>query len=254
MVQSGSVPGRGDPLRIECGVRSDPGRIRPSNEDFFIANVKGAIFLVADGMGGHAAGEIASQLAATTVEEALLNDGAELTTAQRLQFAIQKANETVFETQRARPDCRGMGTTLTVLAFRESQSYVAHVGDSRAYLMRDNILNQLTQDHSVVWPLYKSAIISKEDISRHPQKNLITRSIGTQPQVEADLHEGVAQEGDVYLLCSDGLTDVLSDRQILELLAEKCRSSQELSDMLVDAANAGGGPDNITAIVVRLTA
>ncbi len=239
-------------MRIEFGVRSDPGKIRPSNEDSFIANMKSAIFLVADGMGGHAAGEIASQIAASTVEEVLSGGGSEFTIEQLLQIAVQKANASVYETQRARPDCRGMGSTLTVLVFRGDQYHVAQVGDSRAYLLRDGALNQLTQDHSLVWPLYKSAIISKEDISRHPQKNLITRSVGTQPQVEADLQTSNALAGDVYMLCSDGLTDVLSDQDIRNVLSDGNRSPQELSELLVDAANAGGGPDNITALVVRL--
>jgi protein phosphatase len=239
-------------LRIEYGVRSDLGKIRASNEDSFIANAKSAIFVVADGMGGHAAGEIASQIAASTVEEVLSGGGPEFTTEQLLQFAVLKANTSVYETQRVRPECRGMGSTLTVLVFRENQYYVAQVGDSRAYLLRDGILNQLTQDHSLVWPLYKSAIITKDDISRHPQKNLITRSIGTQPQVEADLQNAEALEGDLYLLCSDGLTDVLSDQEILRLLAGENRTPQELSELLVNAANAGGGPDNITAVVVGL--
>lgn len=239
-------------MRIECGVRSDPGKIRSSNEDSFIANMKSAIFLVADGMGGHAAGEIASQIAASTVEEVLSSGGSEFTIEQLLQFAVQKANASVYETQRVRPDCRGMGSTLTVLVFRGDQYHVAQVGDSRAYLLRDGALNQLTQDHSLVWPLYKSAIISKEDISRHPQKNLITRSVGTQPQVEADLQTSKALAGDVYMLCSDGLTDVLSDQDIQNFLSDGNRSPQELSELLVDAANAGGGPDNITALVVRL--
>ena len=239
-------------MRIECGVRSDPGKIRASNEDSYIANPKSAIFLVADGMGGHAAGEIASQLAASTVEEVLSGGDSEFPPQELLQFAVQKANADVFETQRVRPECRGMGSTLTVLVFRGNQYHVAQVGDSRAYLLRSGILNQLTQDHSLVWPLYKSAIISKEDIARHPQKNLITRSIGTQPQVEADLQAGDALAGDVYVLCSDGLTDVLSDQEIQNLLTGNNRNPQELSAMLVDAANAGGGPDNITAIVIRL--
>jgi PPM family protein phosphatase len=240
-------------LRIEYGVKSDQGKIRASNEDSFIANTKSAIFLVADGMGGHAAGEIASQIAAATVEEVLSGGGSEFTEEQLLQFAVQKANTSVYEAQRARPECRGMGSTLTVLLFRDNQYYLAQVGDSRAYLLRDKNLNQLTQDHSLVWPLYKSGIISKEDISRHPQKNLITRSIGTQPQVEADLQKGEALKGDVYLLCSDGLTDVLSDQDILRcLLAGENRMPQELSEMLVNAANSGGGPDNITTVVVRL--
>jgi PPM family protein phosphatase len=247
------IPFRSDSLHIECGVRSDPGKIRTSNEDSFIANLKRSIFLVADGMGGHAAGEIASQIAASTVEEILSDSESEFTAEQLLQFAVQKANTSVYETQRVRPECRGMGSTLTALLFRDTQYHIAQVGDSRAYMLRDETLNQLTQDHSLVWPLYKNAIISKEDISRHPQKNLITRSIGTQPQVEADLQMGDALAGDVYLLCSDGLTDVLSDQEILRLLTGKNRNPQELSELLVNAANNGGGPDNITAVVVRLT-
>jgi serine/threonine protein phosphatase PrpC len=239
-------------LHIECGVRSDPGKIRASNEDSFIANTKHTIFLVADGMGGHAAGEIASQIAASTVEEILSDSESGFTVEQLLQFAVQKANTSVYETQRVKPECKGMGSTLTVLLFRDTQYHIAQVGDSRAYLLRNQTLNQLTQDHSLVWPLYKSAIISKEEISRHPQKNLITRSIGTQPQVEADLQKGDALAGDVYLLCSDGLTDVLSDKEILRLLTGENRDPQELSDLLVNAANDGGGPDNITAVVVRL--
>ena len=191
-------------------------------------------------------------MAAATVEEVLSGSGSEFNEEQLLQFAVQKANTSVHETQRVRPECRGMGSTLTVLLFRETQYYIAQVGDSRAYLMRDKNLSQLTQDHSIVWSLYKNGIISKEDLSRHPQKNLITRSIGTQPQVEADLLKGEALEGDVYLLCSDGLTDVLSDQEILRLLKGENRNPQELSEMLVNAANSGGGPDNITAVVVRL--
>lgn len=241
-------------MRIECGVQSDPGKIRTSNEDSYVANVPGAIFLVADGMGGHAAGEIASQMAAATVEEVLSAGEPGFSTEQILQFAVQKANASVFETQRVKPECRGMGSTLTALIFRDKKCHIAQVGDSRAYRLREGSLNQLTEDHSLVWPLYKSAIISKEDLSRHPQKNLITRSIGTQPQVEVDLVQDDALEGDVYLLCSDGLTDVLSDQEILTLLKEKNRNPQELSEMLVKAANNGGGPDNITVVVVRLAA
>lgn len=241
-------------MRIECGFRSDPGKIRASNEDSYVANVSSAIFLVADGMGGHAAGEIASQMAAATVEEVLSVGEPGFSMEQIMQFAVQKANTSVFETQRVKPECRGMGSTLTTLVFRDRKCHIAHVGDSRAYRLREGNLSQLTQDHSLVWPLYKSAIISKEELSRHPQKNLITRSIGTQSQVEVDLVQEDAVEGDIYLLCSDGLTDVLSDEEIKNLLTEKNRNPQELSEILVNAANNGGGPDNITVVIVRLAA
>jgi protein phosphatase len=205
-------------------------------------------------MGGHAAGEIASRIAGETVEQVVANNEAGLRMEELLQLAVNKANASVYETQRQRPECRGMGSTLTVLTFLENNYYVAQVGDSRAYLFRNDTLSQLTRDHSLVWPLYENGILTKDDISRHPQKNLITRSIGTQPQVEPDLHKNVALEGDIFLLCSDGLTDVLSDRDIFNVLSSTDKSPQELCDILVNAANTGGGPDNITAVVVRLIA
>jgi len=240
-------------LRIECGVRSDQGKIRSSNEDACVADVKNALFVVADGMGGHAAGEIASQIAASTVEEVVAAEKISATDMQSLlRLAVAKANRRVYETQMSKPECRGMGSTLTVLSFMDGQYYVAQVGDSRAYLFRDNILNQLTQDHSLVWPLFESGILSKDDISHHPQKNLITRSVGTHPEVEADLKNGLACEGDIFLLCSDGLTDVLSDRDIRNILAGDGSSTQEMSELLVEAANSGGGPDNVTVVVVSL--
>ena len=203
-------------------------------------------------MGGHAAGEIASHITASTVEEVISGNASGLNMEELLQLAVLKANTSVYETQKLRSECRGMGSTLTVLTFLNSHYYVAQVEDSRAYLYRNSALNQLTRDHSLVWPLFESGILTKDDISRHPQKNLITRSIGTQPQVEADLQNGPALEGDVFLLCSDGLTDVLSDRDILHVLSSADKSPQELSDLLVKAANSGGGPDNITAVVVCL--
>ncbi len=210
------------------------------------------MFLVADGMGGHAAGEIASQIVASTVEEVVSGRGPGVTPEEVLQLAVQKANMRVYETQRLKPEYRGMGSTLTVLAFCQNRYYIAQIGDSRAYVFRSGVLYQRTQDHSLVWPLFKSGILSKDDIPRHPQKNLITRSVGTYPQVEVDLLNDDAMENDIFLLCSDGLTDVLSDQDIFDILSANEKSSQELSDLLVDAANAGGGPDNITAIVVRL--
>jgi PPM family protein phosphatase len=203
-------------------------------------------------MGGHAAGEIASQIAASTVEEVVLGKTTELKMEDLLRLAIQKANAAVYETQKLKPECRGMGSTLTVLTFQDGHYYIAQVGDSRAYLYRNKTLNQLTRDHSLVWPLYESGLLTKDDISRHPQKNLITRSIGTQPQVEADLQKGVALDGDIFLLCSDGLTDVLSDLEIQQLISYPDRHPQALSDLLINTANAGGGPDNVTAVVVCL--
>ncbi len=239
-------------MRIKYSARSDQGKVRSSNEDSCVANIESEIFLVADGMGGHAAGEIASQIAASTVEEVVSSRGAESNMEDILRLAVQKANTRVYEMQKINPEYRGMGSTLTALTFMDNRYYIAHVGDSRAYLFRGKALSQLTRDHSLVWPLFESGILTKDNISRHPQKNLITRSIGTHPEVEADLQNGTALEDDIFLLCSDGLTDVLSDRDILHVLTGTDNNPRELSELLVNAANSGGGPDNVTVVVVCL--
>jgi len=239
-------------LHIEWGARSDQGKVRDSNEDTCIVRIQHKIFLVADGMGGHAAGEIASQIAASTIEEFASELDQDSNPDEVLKHAVQEANTRVYETQMQKPEFRGMGSTLTILAFSDSRFYIAQVGDSRAYLLRNGTLNQLTRDHSVVWPLYENGILTKEDISKHPQKNLITRSIGTYPQVEADLQNDIADENDIFLLCSDGLTDVLSDLDIAGTLTIQGKSTQELTELLIDAANDAGGPDNITVVVVRI--
>lgn len=239
-------------MRILCGAQTDQGKIRASNEDSFIADPRTGVFVVADGMGGHAAGEIASRIAADTVNEVLSGRREDSGMEEVLHQAVGAANRRVHETQKVQAGCRGMGSTLTVLTFSGERYYVAQVGDSRAYLMRDGNLVQLTHDHSLVWPLYTSGIITKEDICKNPRKNVITRSIGTQPEVEADLYSGDARPGDIYLLCSDGLTDVLTDADISRILSNGEPDPARLARVLVDAANAGGGPDNITAVIASL--
>jgi len=240
-------------LHIEFGSRSDRGKVRDSNEDTCIIDIKHNTFLVADGMGGHAAGEIASQIAASTIEEFLTEENSDSTPDEWLGLAVQRANTRVYETQMRKAEFRGMGSTLTILVFSNNRFHIAQVGDSRAYLLRNSVLKQLTRDHSVVWPLYENGILTKEDISKHPQKNLITRSIGTYPQVEVDILNDAARVGDIFLLCTDGLTDVLSDQDISGTLSSRDKNPQELAEMLTDAANEAGGPDNITTIVVRLS-
>jgi serine/threonine protein phosphatase PrpC len=240
-------------LHIEYGSRSDQGKVRTSNEDSYAANAKQRLFLVADGMGGHAAGEVASQIAASTVEEMVaVHRGTECQPEEVLRLAAQEANSRIYEAARIKREFAGMGSTLTALSFRDNYYYIAHVGDSRAYLLRDGALDQLTRDHSLVWHLLESGVLRKEDLSSHPQKNLITRSIGPHPIVEVDLERGDIREGDVFLLCSDGLTDVVSDESIRRILSNSGDHSQEIGEMLVDTANQNGGPDNITVVVIRL--
>jgi protein phosphatase len=240
-------------LHIEFGSRSDQGKVRTSNEDSYAVSAKHRLFLVADGMGGHAAGEVASQIAASTVEEIVaLRSGSERDPQEALRLAVEEANSRIYEAARIKREFAGMGSTLTVLAFRDDHYYIAHVGDSRAYLLRQGVLDQLTRDHSLVWQLLESGVLRKDELASHPQKNLITRSIGPHPNVEVDLERGEAREGDVFLLCSDGLTDVVSDENIRAQLSNAGRSPQEIGDTLVAMANGHGGPDNVTVVVVRL--
>lgn len=251
--EGGFGPEGGSRLQIEYGSQTDLGRTRSSNEDSYSASPDKKLFLVADGMGGHAAGEVASHLAATTMEKLVAgDDGPEEDLEDILRSAAEGANARVYESQAENPELAGMGSTLTALSFRGRRYYIAHVGDSRAYLLREGVLDQLTRDHSLVWHLYESGVLRKEELSSHPQKNLITRSIGPHSHIEVDVERGEAREGDVYLLCSDGLSDVVSDETIRSILADNRRSPQEMCDRLVKLANEAGGPDNITAVIVRL--
>ncbi len=240
-------------MHIEYGSRSDQGTVRTSNEDSYAASAKNRLFLVADGMGGHAAGEVASQIAASTVEEVVaMQSGSDWVPENVLRRAAEEANSRIYEAARLKREFAGMGSTLTALSFRDNHYYVAHVGDSRAYLMRSSMLEQLTRDHSLVWHLLESGVLRKDELSSHPQKNLITRSIGPHPHVDIDIERGEALEGDVFLLCSDGLTDVVSDEDIRSILSDSSKSPQDMGDALVNTANSNGGPDNITVVIVRL--
>lgn len=240
-------------MHIRYGSQSDQGKVRNSNEDAYTANLKNRIFLVADGMGGHAAGEIASQIAAATVEEVVAASiRSALPTAQILFNAAQEANARIYHTQRTKPEYAGMGSTLTAISFQDDKYYVAHVGDSRAYLLRGGNLEQLTRDHSLVWHLYESGMLRKDELSSHPQKNLITRSIGPHPQVEVDVEQGEAREGDIFVLCSDGLTDMVPEDKLRKILSDTSKSPHQLCERLVSEANERGGQDNITVVVIRL--
>lgn len=239
-------------MHIRYGAYTDQGMVRTSNEDAFAVNMERGLFLVADGMGGHAGGEIASSMVAAALEEWITTRASGQNPEQDLLLAAREANTRVYETQSQRPELAGMGSTLIALSLHGGRYYIAHVGDSRAYRLREGRLEQLTRDHSLVWHLFENGVIRKKDLVTHPQKNLITRSIGPHPEVEIDLEQGELLEGDVFLLCSDGLTDVISDEGISEALADTGKTPQELGEGLVSSANAAGGPDNITVVIVRL--
>jgi PPM family protein phosphatase len=219
---------------------SDPGRRRRRNEDSYV--IDPPLFAVADGMGGAQAGEVASKLAAGAVKEG--SDVEEL---------IQEANRRVHQRSIEDPNASGMGTTLTVASVENGLVSIGHVGDSRAYLVRDGRLEQVTEDHSLVGELMRSGKLSAEEAETHPQRSVITRALGTDPDVDVDMFPVETRPGDLFLICSDGLTSMVDDQKILELVEQHRADLQALVKALIKAANKGGGEDNITVVAFDIT-
>jgi serine/threonine protein phosphatase PrpC len=230
-------------------VASDTGRKRRRNEDNYV--VSPPLFAVADGMGGAQAGEVASKLAATTIES---EPGRSLHGVERVAALVREANRRVYERATNDPAASGMGTTMTVALVEGETVTIGHVGDSRAYLVRDGRMEQLTDDHSLVNELLKSGKLSPEEAEMHPQRSVITRAVGTDPDVQVDAFTIEAEDGDVFLICSDGLTDMVADEEILDLVARHRDDLARAVRALVTAANRGGGEDNITAVAFRIAA
>lgn len=236
-------------MRLFAAGHTDPGRVRSSNEDaYFIGD---SIFAVADGMGGHVAGEVASATALVPLEEIdakVYPDGA--TAIHALEGAIKEANEQVVSKAEESPEYEGMGTTLTALMFEGRRIHFAHVGDSRAYLLRDGQFNQLTRDHTFVQQLVEEGRISEEEAAVHPRRSVITRAIGVPGEIDVDVMTLDLEQGDQLLLCSDGLTGVVDDDDIAEILGQ-LDPPERTVERLVQAANRAGGPDNITTVLLR---
>jgi PPM family protein phosphatase len=228
---------------------SDTGRKRRHNEDSYV--VQPPLFAVADGMGGAQAGEVASKLAAGALEE---TDPGALSGPEKLVSLIQEANRRVYERATSDPSTSGMGTTMTVALVEGTGVTIGHVGDSRAYVVRDGRLEQLTEDHSLVNELLKSGKLSREEADVHPQRSVITRAVGTDPDVDVDAFVVDASEGDIFLLCSDGLTDMVRDDDILDTVERHREDLDRATKALVSAANRGGGEDNITVIAFTIAA
>jgi protein phosphatase len=229
-------------------VASDTGRRRRRNEDNYV--VAPPLFAVADGMGGAQAGEVASQLAASALEA---GDSDGLSGIERIDALIQEANRRIFDRASTDPSASGMGTTMTVALVEGMTVAIGHVGDSRAYLVRGEQMEQLTDDHSLVNELLKSGKLSEEEAQVHPQRSVITRAVGTDPDVDVDGFSIEAEEGDVFLICSDGLSDMVEDEEILELVHEHRDDLNKAVKALVAAANRGGGEDNITAVAFQIS-
>ena len=228
--------------------RTDTGRRRLRNEDDFICDPP--LFAVADGVGGARAGEIAAGLAAAALEEA----GAETRGAEGVVALITEANRRIWERSLADPETAGMGTTVTAALVDASSGTVTigHVGDSRAYLLRGGAIEQLTTDHSLVAELVESGILTPEEAERHPQRSAITRALGTEPTVDVDTFTVEAKPGDVFLLCSDGLSTMVANEDMAAAIEAAERDPERAAEALVAAANARGGEDNVTVVLFEL--
>jgi PPM family protein phosphatase len=234
-------------LRIaEHWYASDLGRQRQGNEDNYF--VRAPLFVVADGMGGAQAGEVASEIAAASFEHGLPDGG---TVAEGLARIIEDANRRIHDRSRAEADLAGMGTTVTAAHVGDAEVTIAHVGDSRAYLMRDGEVVRLTRDHSLVNELIERGKLTEEQAETHPQRSVITRALGPEPNVQVDLETFQARAGDVFLVCSDGLTSMIPESRLGPILT-RAGSLEEAGHALIDAANDAGGRDNITVVLFRL--
>ena len=226
---------------------TDPGRKRRQNEDAFV--VRPPLFAIADGMGGAGAGEIASALAAGALNESGTRSGGE----DRIKELVQEANRRVHERASNDPATSGMGTTMTVALVEPNGDITfGHVGDSRAYVLRGDSLDQLTDDHSLVAELVRRGELSASDAEVHPQRSVITRALGTDPDVDVDAFTVHPEPGDIYLLCSDGLSDMVAGEAIEEVLLANRSDLDGTAKALVRAANRGGGDDNITAVLFEI--
>jgi serine/threonine protein phosphatase PrpC len=289
-------------FKLTAADKSDVGKQREQNEDKAYKRVESlddgdrGLFIVADGMGGYKAGEIASQLAVETIsrglesffkplpdqptikltihaqdpDETVVQNPGPASDARRtrklsetsrnevtedqLKAAIQQANRAILRYGEQKPSAHGLGSTVTVVLIQNNHAFIANVGDSRTYLLRGNALQRVTKDHSLVQKLVEANQIAPDDVYTHPQRNLIYRSLGAgHKNIEVDVFQETVQPGDTFLLCSDGLWEMVRHQELQKVLSEQ-RSPQKICDTLIDMANANGGEDNITAIVVHISA
>jgi PPM family protein phosphatase len=239
------------------------GRQRQHNEDSFLVEDKAKLYLVADGMGGHAAGEIASRIAVDSISEFIMHSKTDDGTwphaydehfrrsTNRLMAAVRLANTRVLEAMRKDARLRGMGTTVVASLVDGDIFSVAHVGDSRAYLIRDHQLSRITNDHSWVFEQVQAGMLTEAEAEKHPLRNVITRALGGALQVAPDASEIEARPGDVYLLCSDGLTGMVPEDEILKVVTDSDGDLKRACQALIEAANEHGGLDNVTAVLVK---
>lgn len=241
---------------METYCQTDVGLKRNSNQDFVYASDQKvgrlpSLLIVADGMGGHAAGDLASRVCVETLVSSIEGSG-QTETIPVLAEAVQKANRAVLKKAAEKPEYAGMGTTIVAAVIDGNTLYVANVGDSRLYLIDDDRIDQITLDHSLVAEMVRSGRISPEQMRNHPEKNIITRAVGGEENVEADFFDVGLHKGDVVLLCSDGLTNMVEDEQIFRIIRRE-KTLRDAGQKLISAANSAGGRDNISVVLARLT-
>ena len=249
---------------LQLASLSDPGRVRDHNEDCIESRPEIGLYVLADGMGGYNAGEVASGMATSLIADGLLEewvpkevgrmgrDEAKALSEQLILEQINRANSAIFTTSQNNPECAGMGTTLVTCLFYDNFLTVAHIGDSRLYRLRGDTMDQVTRDHSLLQEQLDSGLITPEEAKLSQNKNLVTRALGIDPTVEPELHVHETQADDIYLMCSDGLNDMVEDEEIrLTLITLKSNPSLTVQQ-LIQAANDNGGRDNVSAMLVRV--
>ena len=235
--------------------KSDIGKVRDLNQDYYYISKETEepkIYILADGMGGYKGGEIASRLATETVKQYILNNFSNTVKEKEeilklIHNAVEYANMVVYEKSKENPELEGMGTTLEVCLIYNNKAYIGHIGDSRIYRIRKDVIRKLTKDHSYVQKLVEDKKITRDEAKTHPKKNMLTKALGCTPYVEPDLRARNFEKGDIFIICSDGLTNMVEEQRIYELAKENAETAV---DKLVAEANEAGGFDNITVIII----
>jgi serine/threonine protein phosphatase PrpC len=235
--------------------KSDIGKAREINQDYYYISQdtdEPKMYILADGMGGYKGGEIASKLSTDSVRKYIQNNFNSITKEKEeilklIKSAVEYANMVVYEKSKEIPELEGMGTTIEVCLIYNNKAYIGHVGDSRIYRIRKDVIRKLTKDHSYVQKLVEDKKITREEAKIHPKKNMLTKALGCTPYVEPDIRARNFEKGDIFIICSDGLTNMLDEKRIYELVKENINVA---ADKLIEEANNAGGYDNITVIII----
>jgi len=236
-------------LKLVVHGKTDKGLVRKENEDAFCIEKDLGLLAIADGMGGHASGEVASKMAIEILKDSLKKEGEPL--PDRLNSGVKLANKSIYDASHSQSRLNGMGTTLTALQLNGNRLSIAHVGDSRAYLFRGGVIEQITDDHTIVSEQVARGMMTREEAARSDMRNILSRALGIAPEVDVDIEELTVSEGDQLVLCSDGLSELISDDEILSEVQSSNRP-EIVCDELVNLAIQRGGEDNITVIVAYL--